>query len=141
MYYIFFFNLFTLKGTATINVLQVILSWLSNFQTSFINHICMNSPYVQTTNEEVIPPKKIQNEPVFLSMLIKWNTRKSSSWWQVSTCLFRLHIRLSLYRLHIRLSLLRLHIRLSSTAPSLYNYVQISFFFNLEGHLHRNTIN
>ena len=43
----------------------------TNFQSSIINHICINSPYVQTTNGKINPPNKFQTKPAMLDMLIK----------------------------------------------------------------------
>ena len=50
----------------------------TNFQSSIINHICINSPYVQTTNGKINPPNKFQTKPAMLDMLIKNKIRGST---------------------------------------------------------------
>ena len=67
--YLLFFNSIEINKRS--NKVYCIISRLRHFQTSLNSHVCINSPYVQTTKGNKSPPKKFQTSALLLAMLVQ----------------------------------------------------------------------
>ena len=61
------------------NIVYCIFFRLWHFQTSLNSHICINSPYVQTTKGKKSPPQKVQTSAVLPAMLVQKLRRGNTS--------------------------------------------------------------
>ena len=75
--YLLFFNSIEINKRS--NKVYCIISRLRHFQTSLNSHVCINSPYVQTTKGKKSPPKKFQTSALLLAMLVQTLIRGNTS--------------------------------------------------------------